>query len=267
MTPLALAPRTALSQIEFVFTDVDETLTTHGRLTANVLGAMEAMQLAGINVVPVTGRPAGWCHGLPRLWPIAGVIAENGSVAYWIDANDVQQELHRYADADERARTQARLLDIQRKLLQKHTTFCAAQDQYLRTADIAFDHAENVPQVPAAQIEALVADLKAHGLATAVSSIHAHGTFGEANKLTMTRAFVQTAWSLPLESLFDRAVFVGDSLNDAPMFAAFPFSVGVANVRNVLAHLPRPPAYVTHASEGEGFVELARAILAAKSPL
>ena len=138
----------------------------------------------------------------------------------------------------------------------------------MRTADIAFDHAENVsPPVSAAQIEALVAALKALGLTTAVSSIHAHGTFGEANKLTMTRAFCQAAWGVSLDSLLPTSAFIGDSTNDAPMFEAFPISIGVANVTRVLPSLSRPPAYVTRAAEGEGFEEFAQALLAARGPV
>jgi hypothetical protein len=265
MTPLAAAPHTTLREVAYVFSDVDETITTQGKLTARVLAAMEALQEVSVKLVPVTGRPAGWCHGLPRLWPIAGVIAENGSVAYWLGEDNVQQALHRNPDPAERQAQQARLLEIQTALLQKHTAFAAAQDQFMRTADIAFDHAENVPKVPTAQVDALLADLEEYGLTTAVSSIHAHGTFGEANKLTMTRAFTQAAWAAPLDSLLHRAVFIGDSLNDAPMFEAFPLSVGVANIRHVLTQLPKAPTYVTQASAGEGFVELVEAILAAKS--
>jgi HAD superfamily hydrolase (TIGR01484 family) len=263
MLPFAECPRETLAHVSVVFTDIDDTVTTHGELTARVLGAMEALRDAGIKVVAVTGRPAGWCHGLPRLWPIAGVVAENGSAAYWLEGN-IQRALYRFGDAREREQKQTQLLAIQRTLLAKHTDFAAAQDQFMRVSDIAFDHAENVPKVPTPQIDALVADLKAHGLTTAVSSIHAHGTFGEANKLIMTRAFTQAAWGVSLDSLFDQSVFIGDSLNDAPMFEAFPFSVGVANVEAVLLQLPRAPAYVTRAREGDGFVELAQALLAAK---
>lgn len=264
MKPLSEAPRARLSAAQTLFTDVDETVTTHGRLTASVLGAMEALRDAGVKVVPVTGRPAGWCHGLPRLWPIAGVVAENGSVAYWLDGN-VQRELHRHDNPRERAAKQAGLLAIQQELLRQFPAFHAAQDQFMRTADIAFDHAENVPKIPMDQVASLVAALRARGLTTAVSSIHAHGTFGEANKLTMTRAFTQAAWGVTLESIFDVSVFIGDSSNDAPMFEAFPFSVGVANVATILQTLPRAPTYVTQAREGDGFIELARSIVQAKA--
>ena len=61
-----------------------------------------------------------------------------------------------------------------------------------------------------------------------------------------------------------RYVFVGDSPNDAPMFAAFPHAVGVANVCDFEGRLAAVPAYVTEARSGAGFAELADAILAAR---
>ncbi len=261
MTPFASFARNTLANINTVFTDIDDTLTIHGRLTAQVLHTLEALRDAGIRVVPVTGRPAGWCHGLPRMWPIAGVVAENGAVAYWLQQN-VQRELHHTACATTRAKTQNELLEIQRDLLQQFPNLRAAQDQFQRIADIAFDHNENVPKVPSAQVEALVQALHAHGLATAVSTVHAHGTRSDANKFTMTTAFCEAAWGTPFASIADQCVFIGDSHNDAPMFAGFTHTVGVANV---VRTLPTPPRYVTRATEGNGFIELAEALLAARA--
>ena len=48
------------------------------------------------------------------------------------------------------------------------------------------------------------------------------------------------------------------------MFAHFPMSVGVANVRAFLDRLDTPPAFVTDGASGAGFVELARRVLAAR---
>jgi hydroxymethylpyrimidine pyrophosphatase-like HAD family hydrolase len=62
-----------------------------------------------------------------------------------------------------------------------------------------------------------------------------------------------------------RVAYVGDSINDAPMFAAVPLSVGVANVVDVMGELPSPPRFVTAAREGEGFEELAAALLEARA--
>jgi HAD superfamily hydrolase (TIGR01484 family) len=261
MKPLTTFPREALAQIQYIFSDVDDTITTHARVTARVVDAMERLHRAGVRVVPVTGRPAGWCHGLARAWPIAGVVAENGAVAYWLERNR-QRELFWETNVTERARQRTALTQIQRDALAQFPMFNAAQDQFMRVGDIAFDHAENThPPVPAAQIAELVAYLKSHQLTTAVSSIHAHGAFGTRNKFTMTKTFVEHALQATFEAIDHASIFVGDSHNDAPMFEAFTYSVGVANV---VQDLPIPPRYVTRAREGDGFIELAEAILSAK---
>ncbi|MCL4764338.1 MAG: HAD family hydrolase, partial [Burkholderiales bacterium] len=62
-----------------------------------------------------------------------------------------------------------------------------------------------------------------------------------------------------------RFVFAGDSPNDAPMFAYFPRSVGVANVRDLIDRIAVPPAYVASRRGGDGFVELADHLLASGS--
>jgi HAD superfamily hydrolase (TIGR01484 family) len=262
MKPLTAFPRETLADIQYVFSDVDDTITTHARVTARVLAAMEALRDAKVHVVPVTGRPAGWCHGLARAWPIAGVVAENGAAAYWLE-NNTQRELFWETDAHERARQRTALAQIQREALAKFPMFNAAQDQFMRVGDIAFDHAENThPPVPAAQIAELVAFLQSHSLTTALSSIHAHGAFGTRNKFTMTQTFIERAFNTTFDAINASSIFVGDSHNDASMFEAFTHGVGVANV---VQDLSTPPRYVTRAREGEGFIELAQAILSAKA--
>jgi hydroxymethylpyrimidine pyrophosphatase-like HAD family hydrolase len=68
-------------------------------------------------------------------------------------------------------------------------------------------------------------------------------------------------FALDLDAERERLVFVGDSPNDAPMFAFFPNAVGVANVRPFLDRIATPPAYITQREAGAGFVELAEFLL------
>ncbi len=265
MLPLATLPDATLRAIDVVFTDIDDTLTTDGLLSAAALHAMEALRGAGVRLVPVTGRPAGWCHGLARLWPVAGVVAENGAAAFWLEGGR-QRERYWIDDPQARADQRTQLASIQAQALQHLPGLNPAKDQFMRIGDIAFDLAENThPPEPAARIDALIGFLRSHGLSTAVSSIHAHGYIGERNKRTMTEHFTRDAWGSGLQSLAQRAAFIGDSANDAPMFEAFPISVGVANVVHALSHLPTPPAYITQAAQGHGFIEFATALLRAKA--
>jgi hydroxymethylpyrimidine pyrophosphatase-like HAD family hydrolase len=60
-------------------------------------------------------------------------------------------------------------------------------------------------------------------------------------------------------------IYAGDSPNDEPMFAAFPLSVGVANIQAFAHRLTSTPAYLANGHSGEGFVELADLLLRARS--
>src|SRR6478752_7373647 len=85
MKPLSDCPTTTLAAIRGVLTDIDETVSTNGRLTAEAYGALEALKGAGFLVVPVTGRPAGWCDMVARFWPVDAVVGENGAFWMWHD--------------------------------------------------------------------------------------------------------------------------------------------------------------------------------------
>jgi hydroxymethylpyrimidine pyrophosphatase-like HAD family hydrolase len=81
----------------------------------------------------------------------------------------------------------------------------------------------------------------------------------------MTKRFLAECFAIDADEERRHIVYAGDSPNDAPMFAFFPNSVGVANVapyRAIMAHLPR---FVTSAEGGDGFAELATAILEARN--
>ena len=78
MQPLARAAISTFQSVRFVLTDMDETLTYQGRLAARTYAALERLQQAGVKVIVVTAAPAGWCDQMARMWPVDGVIGENG---------------------------------------------------------------------------------------------------------------------------------------------------------------------------------------------
>ena len=82
MKPLGLLDARA---VRFVLLDIDDTLTTRGKLGAQAYGALEALQRAGKKVIPVTGRPAGWCDHLARMWPVDWPYYEEGVHAALMD--------------------------------------------------------------------------------------------------------------------------------------------------------------------------------------
>jgi HAD superfamily hydrolase (TIGR01484 family) len=266
MIPLADCPRDTLAAVEGVLTDIDETVSTHSRLTAEAYAAMEALKKAGFRVVPVTGRPAGWCDHIARFWPVDAVVGENG--AFWMWHDDKERRLRRrFVQSDaERADGRRRLEAVRAQVLRDVPGAGIASDQPYRAADLAIDFCEDVPALPHAEIVHIVKIFEAHGAHAKVSSIHVNGWFGDYDKLTMTRTLFQREFGLDVAHVLDSTLFIGDSPNDEPMFAFFPVSVGVANIQSQLHRLTHRPAYVAAFHGGGGFKEMADRLLAARAP-
>ena len=263
LRPLAEMPETVRRSIRGVLADIDDTLSTHGRLTAAAYTALERLRAAGKLVIPITGRPAGWCDHIARMWPVDAVVGENG--AFYMRRDDGTRTLVRRFAADDATRhaQRARLAAIAERIVTAVPGCALASDQRYREADLAIDFCEDVPRLPRAAVERIVALMGAEGLTVKVSSIHVNGWFGTYDKLTMTRTLLAEAFRVDLDAERERFVFVGDSPNDAPMFAFFPHAVGVANVREFADRIATLPAWVTRGEAGAGFAELAAALLAA----
>jgi len=264
MIPLADCPRETLAAIEGVLTDIDETVSTHSRLTAEAYDAMEALKKAGFRVVPVTGRPAGWCDHIARFWPVDAVVGENGAFWMWHDDKERRLRTRFVQSAAERAEGRRRLEAVRAQMLRDVPGAGIASDQPYRAADLAIDFCEDVPALPHAEIVHIVKIFEAHGAHAKVSSIHVNGWFGDYDKLTTSRLMMRELFGVDLEAARTRYVFSGDSPNDAPMFGFFPNAVGVANVRDFAADMDHLPRWITAARSGAGFVELARALIAAR---
>jgi hypothetical protein len=264
MTPLADCPRETLAAIEGVLTDIDETVSSHGRLTAEAYGAMEALKKAGFRVVPVTGRPAGWCDHIARFWPVDAVVGENGAFWMWRDSKRRRLRTHFVQSEAQRADGRRRLEAVRAEVLRDVPGAGIASDQPYRVADLAIDFCEDVPALPHAEIVHIVKIFAAHGAHAKVSSIHVNGWFGDYDKLTTSRQMMRELFGVDLEANRTRYVFSGDSPNDAPMFGFFPNAVGVANVRDFAADMDHRPRWITSARSGAGFVELARTLIEAR---
>jgi HAD superfamily hydrolase (TIGR01484 family) len=264
MRPLREFPLEARRCIRGVFTDIDDTLTRHGRLHSPTLKALEALHRTGLRVIAVTGRPTGWCEALPRQWPIDAVVAENGAAYHYVDSRTRRQHTLHYADAATRAVHRERLLAIAQRVLLDFPGTQLSADLWLRTGDVAIDIGEDVDPLPADAVVRIGDALRAQGCNVATSSIHIHAWFGDYDKLKMSRRLARELFSIDLDAQADDWVFIGDAPNDAPMFAHFAHSIGVANVIQFADRLVTRPRYVTQAGYGDGFVELADALLAAQ---
>ena len=261
--PLAELPDAALAAVRGVLTDIDDTLTRDGAIESEALAALHALAAAGLPVVAITGRPAGWSRPFVRDWSLRAIVAENGGVL--LTRDDTQPDGLRLAftvDEAERARRFQRLQACAAAVLAEVPGAMLAQDSSGRLTDIAVDHSE-FAQLSAAQIDAVLAVMRAHGLTATVSSIHINGWIGDHNKWTGALWAVEQVLHLP----FDPAewLYVGDSSNDQLMFERVPLSVGVANVARFLPTMDVPPAWVTAGERGVGFADLAAKLLAARA--
>jgi HAD superfamily hydrolase (TIGR01484 family) len=262
MMPLDEFSAASRARIRFLLTDIDDTLTEHGRLPAESYSAMQQLHKSGLVVVPVTGRPAGWCDLIARQWPVDGVVGENGAL-YFRHLESERRMLRHYArDAATRAADRLKLDRIRQAVLAEVPGAAVATDQAYREADLAIDFCEDVAPLPRKSIDKIVDIFVRHGATAKISSIHVNGWFGDYDKLTMTRRFFAEALAVDMDAQREAMVFVGDSPNDGPMFDFFPQSVGVANVLDFVQDLRHKPRYVTKARGAHGFVELAEALLA-----
>lgn len=270
MLPLTRWPLAARRDVVGVFTDIDDTLTTEGAITPDALQALAGLKAAGLHVIPITGRPIGWCApfmagAAGAAWPVDAMVAENGAVAFVHGAGSPPQPTKLYQQDDStRQANQARMRYIAAQVAAEVPGVELSRDSGGRETDIAFDYAEFARHTPET-VRQVLAVLQRAGMQTTVSSIHIHGCFGDFNKWQGANWIVRELLGRDLAQELDRWVFVGDSGNDQAMFQHFTHSVGVANIARFVPQLAHLPRYVTQGERGAGFAEVAQALLAARA--
>lgn len=255
MKPLAHAGQHAFANIRYVLTDMDETLTLNGRLPGVTFQALEKLQAAGIKIFPVTAAPAGWCDQMARMWPVDGVIGENGGLFIQRDTGGYGAARHFWPDGiptDEHSR---KLLEIADHVRQKIPDARLADDQPFRLTSIAFT------RTGSAETDRAILDaMRQAGGTGTINNLWVLGWIGPYDKLTAARYFLSTHTGIDIDREKDAIIYSGDSANDAPMFSFFPHSVGVSTVREHLHDIPVPPRWITAGPGGLGFVEIATLI-------
>ena len=234
--------------------DIDDTLTTEGRLTAAAYAALEKLSECGLRVIPVTGRPAGWCDMIARFWPVDAVVGENGAFYFRYDHQARTMTRRFWLSDEEREATGRRLARLGEDIVAAVPGARIAADQPYRVTDLAIDFAEDTGPLPPRDVDRIVTLMQA---SAKISSIHVNAWFGEWDKLTMTRRLFHELYEIDLHRQREVAVFIGASPNDEPMFAHFPHSIAVANIRQFLPRLISLPAYITEQPASAGFVEFA----------
>ncbi|MEZ0392811.1 MAG: HAD-IIB family hydrolase [Pseudobdellovibrionaceae bacterium] len=247
------------SRIDFVLTDIDDTLTDEGLLGPEAYTAMWKLAKSGIQVIPVTGRPAGWCEMIARQWPVAGVIGENGG--FYFRYVEKKMERHFVHDFEKQIENRKKLEQIQKEVLDTVPGSAIASDQFCRFMDLAIDFCEDVPKLPKSEVDKIVKVFKKYGAQAKVSSIHVNGWFGNYDKLSMTLKFMKDEFGLSESEVKSRCCFCGDSPNDEPMFSYFPNSFAVSNIVDFLDQISHRPAYVANRRGGLGFAEITDQIL------
>jgi HAD superfamily hydrolase (TIGR01484 family) len=240
-------------QVALVATDMDGTLTAHGRFTPQLLQALGSLAAANIPVLIVTGRSAGWVQAIAHYLPIAGAIAENGGV-YMAPATDTY---HYLVEIENPAAHRQQLAGMFEHLRQRYPQLQPSGDNAFRLTDWTFD----VAGLTATELDWLATTCEQAGWGFTYSTVQCHIRPAQQDKGPgLSRVLAQQFSHLRL----DQVVTVGDSPNDEGLFdpSRFPLSVGVANVghyRDRLTHFPR---FVTQQPEATGFCELAAMITA-----
>lgn len=243
------------------FFDIDDTVTTGGKILSSAYEALWKLRNYGIKAVPITGRPAGWCDHIARMWPVDGVVGENGALYFWMDEKEKKLR-KRFLDSEEmREEKRTRLEDIREEILKAVPGAAVASDQPYREADLAIDYCEDVTPLGGKDVEKICRIFENHGANCKVSSIHVNGWFGTYDKLSMTKIFAAERWDIDLDLERKRFFFCGDSPNDEPMFRYFPFSCGVRNVLSFAEIMTDLPAFIADNEGGEGFAEIVERVV------
>jgi HAD-superfamily hydrolase, subfamily IIB len=249
------------ASIHGVLFDIDDTFTFSGKLIPEAFSALWELHKHGLILVPITGRPAGWCDHIARMWPVDAVIGENGAFYYYYDEKTRKLQ-QRYIFSPENITLKRKELEaIQHEILQRVPRAQIASDQAFRLFDLAIDYTEDISPLTEQELEEICKIFADHQATYKVSSIHVNGWFGEYTKLTTTRLFLEERYSIGWDEAMQTFLFIGDSPNDDPMFQALSLTVGVANIQGFADRIKHLPKYVTNSKGGLGFAETAHIIL------
>lgn len=254
----------ALADVQFVLSDIDDTITTDGELPWQTLYAMEMLRDVGVRVILVTGRPAGWCDMVARFFPVAGVIGENGALYYSKD-RDNRRILRLYdQSAEDGLQNRENLRATADALIAAHGGLRIASDQAFRLFDVAVDYAEDGVLDEPATLDEILAAFDDIGATAKVSSIHVNAWFGAFSKESMILRVIRDVLALDEKEAQTKLCYVGDSPNDEPAFRLLRNSIGVSNIEEHYSRLQNPPAVVLQRPSALGFLDLCSYIHALK---
>jgi hydroxymethylpyrimidine pyrophosphatase-like HAD family hydrolase len=256
MQPFSAFPGSRLARIRVLAADVDDTITTGGKIPSETIACLEALGRAGVVVALVTGRPAGWAQALAGYLPgVRVAVAENGLVAFGDDGQRTDLGPQRGPEFP------ARLTENSVRVRQAYGLSATADDAF-RLFERAFARPPSFDRVALAASGRLVDP----DFEVIASSIHIHvrpAGWGKAHGLL---AALEPIDPVAAAAPDDLVLFVGDSSNDRPLFSRLRrTSIGVRNVGRFVEELGEDrPAFVTQAEAAQGFAEVTAALLAAR---
>jgi HAD superfamily hydrolase (TIGR01484 family) len=248
--------------VQWVLTDVDDTLTWQGKLPPETLIALADLQQAGLKVVAVTGACAGWCDHIAQLWPVDAVIGENG--AFIMEKKGGYLTLTSDASMSAIKQKQAKLKTQVMDVLADYPDLNLTLDQSYRLCEVAIDIGQNRGAVAPDIIAQVVSKINKLGAHATASSIHINSWYGDHSKKITSLNFLQEK-GLSKAEIISQACYIGDSMNDQFMFASLPKSVGVANVKHYWDKLQHHPEFVMTEPGGYGFAQFSKQLLAIKA--
>lgn len=246
-------------KLRYILTDIDDTITYRGKMIPEALQALWDAHEAGLKIIPVTGGSAGWADTFLRRWPVDGIITESGALAYWFEDGVKKTFIHpSLEDIDD---YHQRLEALKDQILTDVPAAKVSTDQDFRLYDLAIDYHDETPYLSQDDVEAVLACCEKHAAHTGVSSIHINCWFGDFDKLSMVKEFLNLRYALSEREMKDQVFYCGDAVNDSPLFGFFPASGAVENIIPVLDHLSSLPSYITRGVGGKGFSAIVKTIL------
>lgn len=236
-------------------------MTTGDRIEASTYEALERLGEAGVPTIMVTGRPAGFGFAFMKMTPVLAVVSENGGVTFVREGRKIQKIYG--VPAASLPEWRRRMSDAAIEVKSKVPGARLSSDSKYREVDLAIDWNEE-NHLSRDDAEQCVRMLAKAGFLAVRSSVHVNFGPPHFDKLSACMTVVRQVLGGDANDL-SQYVFVGDALNDAPMFGGFPTSVGVANIKAWWDELAFKPAYLTERPEGAGLRELISHIMSLQS--
>ncbi len=237
-----------IKHIKYILCDIDDTITTDGKLTAQAFTALWKLHEAKICVIPVTGRPAGWCDMIMRQWPVSGVVGENGAFAYYPTESGIDVITHPSVATES---VLQKLETVKNACLEGVKGCRISKDQFSRKYDVAIDFDEDYPKLGLEAAKKIQKICEEQGATAKISSIHVNAWFGNYTKVDMTKLFLKEIYNVSNPE--DVCLFFGDSPNDEPMFEFFKQTCAVANIKPFVDDMQYLPTYIAPYESGAGF--------------